>query len=82
MLVFTCRYNTWHVLFEVQHTACVVLFEHITLVASKQHAESVVPNTDHVLKQRVAKTTHITCHKQHTGVLNLHPVMCYIALAV
>ena len=26
MLVFTCRYNTWHVLFEVQHTACVVLF--------------------------------------------------------
>ena len=25
-------------------TACVVLFEHIMLVVSKQHAESVVPN--------------------------------------
>ena len=31
---------------------------------------------DPVLKQPVAKTTHIMCHKQHTGVLNLHPVMC------
>ena len=44
MLVFTCRYNMWHVLFELQHTACVVLFEHIMLAVSKQHAESVVPN--------------------------------------
>ena len=33
-------------------------------------------STDPVLKQPVAKTTHIMCHKQHTGVLNLHPVMC------
>ena len=39
-------------------------------------------STDHVSKQPVAKTTHTMCHKQHTGVLNLHPVMCYIALAV
>jgi len=39
-------------------------------------------STDPVLKQPVAKTTHIMCHKQHTGVLNLHPVRCIGVLRI
>ena len=43
MLVFTCQYNTWHVLFEVQHTACVVLFSTLRLLCQNSMRRVLSP---------------------------------------
>ena len=56
MLVFTCQYNTWHVVFEVQHTACVVL--RVLSLTFKQYGPCVETTSHQDNTHYVPQATH------------------------
>ena len=75
---FTGYFNTLCTLCLKFNMCCFVLAHQACCVktACRKCCPQPSSSTDLVLKQPVTKTTHIMCHEQHTGLLNLHPVMC------